>query len=419
MEGKRLPWMNMTSLKAHNPLIKGRTVIVVPILVALIGLAAFMVQLTGAHPDRAWQAYLINFLLWSAVAQGGLLFSMVTHITKARWSKPLQNIAESFVAFFPLSLGLFLLLFLGREYLFPWLHQDLHGKESWLNIPFLFSRDLVGLLVLYGLGLAYVYYALRLRLGTTPEKGRFRALFLRKWTGNESEQRTCNGTMTVLAVLYIIAYTLVLTLIAFDLMMSMEPQWYSTLFGPYYFVKAFYLGLGALITLAAVFFIVRGEDSGLTPSHFHDLGKLFFAFCLLWADFFYAQLLVIWYGNISEETTFVITRTVILPWKNLAWTVFIVSFVVPFFVLLNRPIKSKPVPMIILCTVVFIGIWLEHLLLLGPALSPQATSLPLGLSDVLITLGFLGLLIFAVTFFLRIFPVLNREMEQGPQQEVG
>jgi hypothetical protein len=343
----------------------------------------------------------------------------VTRVTKARWSKPLQDIAESFVAFFPFSLCLFLLLFLGRESLFPWLHQELHGKESWLNIPFLFSRDLIGLLVLYGLGLAYVYYALRLRLGTTPDKGRLRALFLRKWNGSEPEQRTCDKRMNVLAVLYILAYTLVLTLIAFDLMMSMEPHWYSTLFGPYYFVKAFYLGLGALIILAAVFFIVRGEDSGLTPSHFHDLGKLFFAFCLLWADFFYAQLLVIWYGNISEETTFVITRTVILPWKNLAWTVFIVSFVVPFLVLLNRPVKSKPVPMIILCTVVFIGIWLEHLLLLGPALSPQATSLPLGLSDVLITLGFLGLLIFAVTFFLRIFPVLNRERDRGPQQEVG
>ena len=97
----------------------------------------------------------------------------------------------------------------------------------------------------------------------------------------------------------------------------------------------------------------------------------------------------------------------------------IVSFVVPFMVLLNRPVKSKPIPMIILCIVVFIGIWLEHLLLLGPALSPQATSLPLGLGDVLITLGFLGLLVFAVTIFLRIFPVLNSARDQGPQQEVA
>ena len=178
----------MTSLKTHSPLIKGRTVIVVPIFLAVIGLTAFMVQLTGANPDRAWQAYLINFLLWSAVAQGGLLFSTVTHVTKARWSKPIQDIAESFVAFFPFSLALFLLLFLGRESIFPWLHHELHGKESWLNIPFLFSRDLIGLLVLYGLGMAYVYYALRLRLVATLEEGRLRTFFLRKWTGSEQEQ---------------------------------------------------------------------------------------------------------------------------------------------------------------------------------------------------------------------------------------
>jgi hypothetical protein len=409
----------MSSLNKNNPLIKGPTMVVVPLLLAVIGLAAFMVQLSGAHPDRAWQAYLINFLLWSAVAQGGLLFSAVTHITRARWSRPLQDISESFVAFFPFSLGLFLLLFLGKESLFPWLHHELHGKEIWLNMPFLFSRDLIGLLLLYGLGSVYVYYALRLRLNSSAGKSGKHAPFRSRPTENETEQKTCSGRMNVLAVLYILAYTLVLTLIAFDLVMSMEPHWFSTLFGPYYFVKAFYIGLGALITLAAILSLVHGENSGLTPAHFHDVGKLFFAFCLLWADFFYAQLLVIWYGNISEETTFVITRTVFLPWKYLAWTVFIVSFVVPFLVLLNRPVKSKPIPMIILCIVVFIGIWLEHLLLLGPALSPQAASLPLGIGDVLITLGFLGLLVFAVTIYLRIFPVLNSARDQGPQPEVG
>jgi hypothetical protein len=143
------------------------------------------------------------------------------------------------------------------------------------------------------------------------------------------------------------------------------------------------------------------------------LGKLLFAFCLLWADFFYAQLLVIWYGNIPEETSYVITRTVILPWKSLAWTVFIVSFLIPFFILLNRKVKTKPIPMIVLCSVVLVGFWLEHLLLLGPALRPDASSLPLGPADGLITLGFLGLMAIAVTFFLKLFPelVLTREQE--------
>ena len=354
----------------------------------LLGFGAFVVQAAGEQPARAWQAYLINFLLWSAVAQGGLLFSIVMHLTKARWSRSMQRLAESFAAFFPLSLVLFLILYLGKVHLFPWLHGEVHGLERWLDVPFLFARNFAGLLVLYGLGLAYTFYARRLReaSGGAPEAERWR------------------GRMTVLSVLYLLAYSLVLTLLAFDLVMSMEPPWYSTLFGAYAFAKAFYLGLLALLVLAGLYHIAWKEESGLTSAHFHDVGKLLFAFCLVWADFFYVQLLVIWYGNMSEETRYVIQRTMLLPWKALAWTVFIMSFVIPFLVLLNRRVKERPAFMVFLCLFVLVGLWLEHLLLVGPALNPRSTALPLGLPDLLITLGFLGLMAFAVTLFLRRFP---------------
>ena len=135
----------------------------ISIILIIIGLAAFIYGVIGDHPEKAWQAYLINFLLWSAIAQGAVLFSAVMHMTKARWSGPLSALAESFAAFFPLSFVLFLILFLGRTHIFPWLHEDLHGKEVWLNIPFLFTRDCIGLLVLYAIGFAYLYNALQLR----------------------------------------------------------------------------------------------------------------------------------------------------------------------------------------------------------------------------------------------------------------
>ena len=212
--------------------------------------------------------------------------------------------------------------------------------------------------------------------------------------------------MSVLSVLYVLFYALVLTLIAFDLIMSMEPPWYSTLFGPYAFAKSFYIGLAALMILSAVVHLSRGTESGLSPSQFHDLGKLLFAFCLLWGDLFYVHLLIIWYGNLSEEVGYVIQRTVIRPWNGLAWTVFIVCFVIPFFVLLNRKVKTIPVMMIGLCAAIIAGFWLEHLLLVGPSLSRQAQSLPLGAAEALITLGFFGLLALAVTSFLRLFPDL-------------
>ena len=357
----------------------------------LVGLGAFLFQVSGQHPERAWQAYLVNFILWSAVAQGGLLFSVVLHVTKARWGKPLQGLAESFAAFFPISFVLFLLLFTGKAFVFPWLGGDLHGKEGWLTIPFLFTRDAAGLLILYGLGFAYLRHG----------------LMLKRSQGDDAERNreTRQSRMTLIAVLYIMAYAAVLSLLAFDLVMSAEPQWVSTLFAPYGFVKAFYMGLGALIILAALVRI-RHREAALEASHFHDLGKLFFAFCLLWADFFYCQFLVIWYGNIPEETSYIIQRTMALPWSRLAWVVFILSFVIPFLILLNKQVKTKPRFMIGLCSLVFVGIWLEHFLLLGPALSPGAESLPMGMMEVLITLGFLGLMAMAVRFALGRFPEL-------------
>ena len=373
-------------------------------ILIIIGLAAFIYGVAGDHPEKAWQAYLINFLLWSAIAQGAVLFSAVMHMTKARWSGPLSALSESFAAFFPLSFVLFLILFLGRNHIFPWLHEDLHGKEVWLNIPFLFTRDSIGLLLLYAIGFAYLYNALQLRSQGNQARGKFGQFISRGWDRNNRSATQVKKKMTVWAGLYILAFTLVLSLIGYDLVMSMDPHWISTLFGGYTFVKAFYVGLGALIILAAIVQIKKGKDSGIESSHFHDIGKLFFAFCLLWADFFYVQLTVIWYGNIPEETHYVIERTVMVPWNTLAWAIFIVCFIIPFVILLNKKVKTKPVFMMILCSIIIIGFWLEHLLLLAPAMSHDAHSLSLGVSDGLITVGFLGLMVLAVSFFLKRFP---------------
>jgi hypothetical protein len=382
---------------------KSRTFWIFIVLVA-IGVVTFIVGLTSQHPERAWQAYLINFLLWSAIAQGAVLFSTVMHMTKARWSGPISSLSESFTAFFPLSFILFLLLFIGRTHIFPWLHEDLHGKEIWLNIPFLFWRDFFGLLILYLLGFAYLFNALQLKFDPNQPMGEIRKYIYNAWKQNNRNPERIKSRMTIWGGLYILAFALVLSLIGFDLVMSMDPHWISTLFGAYHFVKSFFIGLGALIILAAIIHIRQGEASSLNASHFHDIGKLFFAFCLLWADFFYVQLMVIYYGNIPEETHYVIVRTMLAPWNKLAWTVFIVCFIGPFFILLNKDIKTKPILMVIICSIVIIGIWLEHLLLLGPALSHDIQSIPLSVSDGLISLGFLGLMAIAVGYFLKIFP---------------
>ncbi|MFH0995276.1 MAG: hypothetical protein V1844_07240 [Pseudomonadota bacterium] len=371
----------------------------------MIGAVTFIVQVAGDHPEKAWQTYLINFLLFSAISQGGLLFSIVMNTVGARWSRLLSGVSESFAAFFPVSLALFLVLFLGRAHVFPWLGMELHGKEVWLNLPFLFYRDFIGLSVLYGLGFAYLYHALwfKLPLGGSERSG-LSGLLDRRRQQQPEDFAKYRRQMTVYGNLYISAFALVLSLIGFDLVMSMDPHWYSTLFGAYTFVKAFYVGLGAVIILVSLLHMHPKVGFTLPPSQFHDIGKLFFAFCMLWGDFFYVQLVVIWYGNIPEETVYLIQRTRTAPWNVLAWTVFAIGFILPFLILINKRIKTLPVAMTVICVAVIISIWLEHFLILGPIYNPNAVQLPLHIADGLISLGFLGLMAASVSVFLNQFP---------------
>jgi len=394
---------NQTAMQKKTPL--------QPIIAALIvvGVGAFIFGVMGRNPARAWQAYLINFLLWSAIAQGGLLFSTVMTTTRAKWSGPLSGLSEAFTGFFPVSFVLFLILFLGAPHVFPWLHgHDLHGKEVWLNLPFLFTRDLIGLLILYGLGFVYLYHSLLLKVGPGDADGAFRSIFNRLQGNRPRDPERIKQRKGVFSILYMLAFALVLSLIGYDMVMSSDPHWISTLFGAYTFVKAFYVGLGGLIIMAAVMHLYPGNNFRLDDAHFHDVGKLFFAFCLVWADFFYVQLVVIWYGNIPEETAYVIERTMAVPWRYLAWSIFVVCFVMPFFILLNKKVKTMPKFMIVLCGCIITGIWFEHLLLLGPAFHPTTHVLPFAFSDVLISFGFMGLMLAAVSFFFRQFPELAR-----------
>jgi len=195
--------------------------------------------------------------------------------------------------------------------------------------------------------------------------------------------------------------------------MSLDPHWFSTLFGAYNFIKAFYVGLGALIILASVLHLNPAIAFSLKPAQFHDLGKLFFAFCLMWADFFYCQFVVIWYGNISEETAYIIKRTMSAPWNGLAWFVFIICFLLPFFILINKKIKTRPKFMSILCAVVIMGIWLEHFLLVSPALFPDVKAISVGLMDGLIFVGFFGLMVLALRAFFNLFPEITRGEMRG------
>ena len=209
----------------------------------------------------------------------------------------------------------------------------------------------------------------------------------------------------VLAPVLLIVHGLGFTLIAFDLVMSLDPHWYSTLFGAYYFMGSFYTALAALYLLAPIY--LKGQHLGesIHPHHLHDLGKLVFAFCIFTGYLFYVQFLVIWYGNLPEETRYIILRVRSTPWEPIAWLALMTIFMIPFLGLLRRKIKTKPMAIIMISVIVLAGMWLERFLLVAPSIW-KGEGIPLGLLEVLITAGFFGLMALSLTFFLRRVPLL-------------
>lgn len=396
----------MNSTLTQQPVAGFRPSLLILALLAVAGFGYFAFMAMGTHPEKVWLVFLINFLLFSALSVGAVLFSTLMHFTKAKWCRGLTGVAEAFIAFFPISFILFLILFLGSDHVFPWLGKDLHGKEAWLNVPFLFTRDLIGLLILYLLGFGYLYHSLKLKLNRDASSGFLKGILLNLWKDPAPDVEVTRRRMTYFAGWYMFAFALVLSLIGFDLVMSMDAHWYSTLFGAYTFIKAIYSGFGALIIAAAILHLSSAQTFSLTARQFRDISTLFFGFAIVWGDFFYAQFLVIWYGNIPEETSYIIERTMVSPWSSIAWAIFIICFIFPFIVLLRGKIKETPQVMIGICSLVLIGFWLEHFLLLAPSYLHGVQQVPIGLNDVVISIGFLSLFVLSIAYYLKQFPEL-------------
>lgn len=367
-------------------------------ILAIAGTAAFLFGIWGDDALRTWQIYIVNYVYWTGLAFGAVLFSAVLNLSKAVWGRPIKRLAEAFAAFLPVSYALFWVIWPGRNHIFQWVQHPVPEKQAFLNIPFLFIREGVGLLTLTVLSLLLVFFSVQadrrwLREGR-PEVGT-----AYPWSGLFSAQWRFSPVLPA-------AYAFILSLFAVDIIMSLEPHWYSTLFPGYYFIAAFYSAIVSLYLVALLFGRRLGLASYLYPRQFHDLGKLTFGFCIFTGYLFYAQFLVIWYGNIPEETEYMILRTRLAPWAPLAWTVLFMVFLIPFFALLSRKIKITRTPMIVITIMILVGLWLERFLLVVPSLWQGRGDIPLGPSEVLISLGFLGVVWLSITIFLSLVPVL-------------
>ncbi|MFQ5776751.1 MAG: molybdopterin oxidoreductase [Terriglobia bacterium] len=380
------------------------------VILLAAGALAFAYGLARSDSLRAWQIFLVNFLFWSGMAQAGVVFAAILHLTGARWAGPIKRLAAGAASFLPVSFVLFLVLIFGREQLFPWISHPVPEKAAWLNAPFLFARDAVGLLALYSLSLAFLYYSIRPALGAMRERAggsptAFHRAMMAGWRGAEKEEERSQRVLSALSPILVILYAFVFTLLAFDLVMSLHPHWYSTLFGGYFFIGNLYLGLATIAIGAVLARKYLGLEALITPSQLHDLGKLLFAFCMLWTYLFWSQYLVIWYGDLPEETGFVLTRVQEAPWAPLAWGVLVACFLVPFVVLLSRTVKRRPGSLAAISVVVVGGMWLERYVLVVPSLWKKS-GVPLGGLEVLVTLGFFAAAALSYLAFVRVVPLL-------------
>jgi hypothetical protein len=381
-------------------------------VLVLLGLGAvvFVTALLVDAP-RAWRAYTFNWLFWTSIAQGAVMLAVMVTITRGVWARAVRRIALSFAAFLPVALLLFLPILFTGEYIFPWHGLDLHGKEVWLNLPFLGARNLLLLLILFGMSLRYAYWALRPDLGQIRDEApaERRALYHRLtggWRGQEEEERIAARKLARLGPGIALLYALTFSMLAWDYVMSLDYHWFSTLIGPYFFMGAVLGGVAATGLLTLYYRRTLGLEAYIQPAQLHDVGKLTFGFVIFWAYMFWSQFLVIWYGMLPHEQGFVIERFT-PPFLAPAFTVFLFLFVIPFFGLLGAKPKRTPALYATFATIIVVGLWIERFVLTYPSHYQDVEHLPLGWIEVGTALGFAGLFFAALLFFASRFPLLQ------------
>lgn len=388
-------------------------------LFAIVG-AIGLVMGIGADPQRAWQAYMINMLFFIGLGTGGVLFACVIHMASGRWGREVKRIAEGFSAFMPMLVVLFVIMIPGLKYVLPWVKHP-YGPQSWLNLEFLIVRTLFILGVFTVLGAFLIYRSLRLDIGIANAAGAnysgpIHKFITRNWGDPLAEEEKARRSLSIWAPIYALLFAILLTFLALDLIMSLKKGWYSTLIGGYYFAGCFYITLAALL-IAVIWSRKRFNlHDKIKSKHLHDIAKLCMAFGIVTGDFFYAQLMLIWYGNFPIETSYVIDRWS-NPYRAVGVAVMLLCFALPLLAMLNRRLKEKSGPMLVFGTVVLCAMWMERMLAIAPSISGP-DKVYFGLTEILVTMGFVGLFGLVYTVFIhRVPPVVIKDPILGEVKE--
>lgn len=336
-----------------------------------VGLLAFII---GFFTDvqRTWANYLLNNYYFVSIAVGAAFFICIQYIAQAGWSAAFKRVPEAMATYLPFAAVFFLLLYFGMHSLYHWSHEGITEtdkliahKAPYLNLPFFFLR----VIVFFGLWILMTRLLRKISLKEDVEGG------LTYFYKSEQYSKI---------LIFIIAISF--TLFSIDMMMSLEVHWYSALYAAKSFISAFYHG-STIITLIVIILHQMGYLKMLNNSHLHDFSRYIFMLAIIWGYFNFSQFMLIWYGNIPEETTFYVHR-----WHGVFKIMFFANIVInwflPFIVLMPRKTsRSKPVlvPVII---ILMAGQYLELYYDIWPAVLEDAK---FGLLEIGTFVGYLGL----------------------------
>ncbi len=346
-----------------------------------IGLLTFVVGLMK-NQERLWTSYLVAFFFFSSLAVSGLFWIAVNNISKAGWSVSIRRYAEATTAFIPGILIGGLILLLGFKYLYPWANPEvvahnpvIAAKTAYLNSGFFVVR-----LFIFSLGCLLFRYIL---VGNSLKQDQ---------TGDES--LTLKNVSP--AVSFVVFFALMFSLFSVDLLMSLLPTWYSTIFGVYTFAGMFQAGM-AFMAIVIILMRRHGFVKGyVTVEHQHDVVKYLKGFSIFWAYIAFSQFMLIWYANLPEETEYYIMRAQ-GGWMSLSFLLLIFRFVVPFLALLPRASKRNDTNVIAVSVLVLVMQYVDIYWMVYPNFFDGQVTF--GFWEVGIFAGFAGIFLLTVMSF--------------------
>lgn len=294
------------------------------LVLGIMGLLLSLLSLSDKH--QFFFGYLTNVLFFTSISLGCLFFVLIQFLTRAGWSVVVRRVAEQLMVLLPVLFVFFLPIFLGIHELYHWSHAEevardhlLQVKAPYLNVFWFCVR-------------AMVYWAVWIF---------FSVYYFKNSTDQDT---TANTAITIklqrISAVGILLFALSLTFASFDWIMSLNPHWYSTIFGVYFFAGSV---VSALCVISLICLLLRKLgylSQTITVEHYHDLGKLIYGFNIFWTYIGFSQYFLIWYANIPEETMWYLDRWQ-GDWKCVSLILFFGHFVIPFIVFMSHHVKRN------------------------------------------------------------------------------